>query len=51
MNRLKLEIEQNATPYHVRRGDTIAAIAERAGITTEELIDLNDFVNKPLVRR
>lgn len=51
MQRLKQDIEKNATPYHIRKNDTIAMIADRVGIRTEELLDLNAFLDKPLVRR
>lgn len=51
INKLKLEVENNTNSYIVRKGDTIAAIAMSAGISTEELVSLNDFVNRSLVRR
>ncbi len=51
MKRLKLEIAQNTTPYNVRKGDTIASIANTSGISIDELVDLNTFLEKSLTRR
>lgn len=51
MQRLRQDIEKNTTLYSVRRNDTIASIADHIGIDTEELLNLNAFLDKPLVRR
>ena len=51
MKQLRLEIEKNTFPYQVQKNDTIASIASRSGISTDELLDLNDFLDTSLVRR
>lgn len=39
-------IEEGAATYRVRRGDTIAVIAQRARLSEAELLTLNDIPNK-----
>ncbi len=39
-------IEEGAATYRVRRGDTIAVIAQRARLSEAELLALNDIPNK-----
>lgn len=51
MKRLREEIEKNVTTYRIRKGDTIASISDHFGIHTEELLDLNAFLDKSLVRK
>ena len=51
MKQLRLEIEKNSLPYQVQKNDTIASIANRAGISTDELLDLNAFLDTSLIRR
>jgi LysM repeat protein len=51
MNQLKEEIKKNISIYRVQNGDTIAAIAARSGISIDELVNLNAFLDKPLIHR
>jgi len=51
LKRMRLEIEKNIKTYHVRKGDTIASISNRAGVGMDQLIDLNIFLGRSLERR
>lgn len=51
MQRLRSDIEKNVTIYLVQKNDTIASIADRSGIGMKELLDLNAFLDKPLVQK
>jgi membrane-bound lytic murein transglycosylase D len=39
-------ISENATVYKVRRGDSVGTIAQRAGITAEQLLAMNSISNR-----
>ena len=51
MKRLREEIERNTTSYEIQKNDKIASIADHIGISTDELLDLNTFLDKSLVQR